>query len=148
MNSLTAATGLPAGLMRDTPPVKNISGSAPTDYDIYLTKPDGTKQFNWSQMGDTNDTNPVWSPDSQWIAFEGRYALSFNMNEGINEIYMMLRDGLNRRLTRLTHNRTQKENLNEGPVVWSQSGDAVAFITRREGAPRVQVVNLLQKQGG
>ena len=71
------------------------SGSAPTDYDIYLTKPDGTKQFNWSQMGDTNDTNPVWSPDSQWIAFEGRYALSFNMNEGINEIYMMLRDGLN-----------------------------------------------------
>ena len=99
-------------------------------------------------MSDTNDTNPVWSPDSQWIAFEGRYVLSFNLSEGINEIYVMLRDGLNRRLTRLTHNRTQKENLNEGPVVWSQSGNAVAFITRREGAPRVQVVNLLQEQGG
>ena len=124
------------------------SGSAPTDYDIYLAKPDGTRQFNWSQMSDTNDTNPVWSPDSQWIAFEGRYVLSFNLSEGINEIYVMLRDGLNRRLTRLTHNRTQKENLNEGPVVWSQSGNAVAFITRREGSPRVQVVNLLQEQGG
>jgi hypothetical protein len=106
--------------------------------------PDGSGVFNWTQISDSNDARPSWSPDSEWIAYEGRYALSFSLRDGINEIYLMRLQGLDRSLTKLTNAQTANPDENIGPVVWSPDGKNVAFVTARGGTPRIQALRIFR----
>jgi len=86
----------------------------------------------------------VWSPDGEWIAYEGRYSLGFSLRQGINEIYLMRLEGLDRNLTKLTEAKTINPNENVGPVVWSPDGKNVAFVTARDGTPRIQAIRVFR----
>lgn len=72
-----------------------------------------------------NDDNPVWSPDSQQIAF-------VSTRDGNWEIYVMNADGSN--LTPLTHNGGRNP-------VWSPDGRHIAFVSGRDGNDEIYVMN-------
>ena len=120
-----------------------LSSSA-TDFDIYLMAPDGSGVFNWTQISNTNDSNAAWSPDGDWIAYEGRDVYGFSLRQGNNEIYLMRREGLDRALTKLTSSQTYNTDENVGPVVWSPDGKNIAFVTERDGTKRIQAVRVFR----
>ena len=108
-------------------------------YDIYVMDPDGSDQIDLSQNNQTDDSRPRWSPNSQYLVFEGRYAAVVSLGKGINEIYMMqAAGGIHTNLAQLTQNNTRDADLHMDPV-WSPDGNRIAYVSRKTGTYRIQV---------
>ena len=82
---------------------------------------------------DVKDTNPVWSPGGEQVAFTHRQHDHW-------EIYVVDADGGN--LTRLTDtpSKPNGEVGNSVSPAWSPSGDHVAFLTDRTGTWEIWVM--------
>ena len=102
---------------------------------IYFMNPDGTEQLNLTDTIGIAFTSPSWSPDSRYLAFDGRYTSI--RGGGNNEIYAMRMEGLYT-FSSLTNN----PDLYTGPVAWSPNGKLIAFISRRTGKGRVHVLEV------
>ena len=118
-------------------------GTATTDYDIYIMDSDGANVYNWTQTPSLWDSNPSWSPDGGWIAFEVRPHLLTTASGTSRDVYMMRFEGQNRNLTNLTNSRGRAQDGSAGPVVWSPDGTSVAFVARSGGIPRIRAVRVL-----
>ena len=95
----------------DCPPGGHIEPSGPTNLTNHPS----------------DDWSPVWSPDSQHIAFTSR-------RDGNTEIYVMDANGDNQ--TRLTNNPA-----NDWSPVWSPDSQRIAFISDREGPFKIYVMD-------
>ena len=111
-----------------------------SSYDIYIMNLDEGSVFNWTQTTSLWDSSPSWSPDGRWIAFEARPTVGFTIRGSAKDIYVMSSEGAD--LTNITTAQARNQEGNEGPIVWSPDGSQVAFITARNGTPRVQTVKV------
>ena len=82
---------------------------------------------------DVKDTNPVWSPDGEQVAFTHRQHDHW-------EIYAVNANGGN--LTRLTNtlSKPNGEVGNSASPAWSPDGNHIAFLTDRTGAWEIWVM--------
>ncbi len=87
-------------------------------FDIYTSKPDGSRLTNLTNSTDTNDMSPTWSPDGAQLVFSSN-------RDGNYELYMMNRDGSN--VIRLTDNPAHDEL-----PAWSPDGKWIAFVSDRD----------------
>lgn len=101
-------------------------------YDIFTINLDGTGLRNLTNSADINDRYPTWSPDGSQIAFHSNL-------DGDNEIYIINRDGTDRR--QLTDNIA--DDL--GPD-WSPDGRHIAYHTDVWGSPYEIAVIDIQTQ--
>jgi Tol biopolymer transport system component len=79
------------------------------------------------------DDAPAWSPDGRAIAFTRSYC-----GRRYSEIYVMNADGSEQRM--LTRNPARKYDPTT-ELAWSPLGDAIAFVSPRDGNPEVYLVN-------
>lgn len=88
-------------------------------YQLYLMRPDGTKQRRITRTG---GGSPTWSPDGKWIAYvSGRPTYS---PARTSQLYVMRADGTG--LRRLTNNR-----WGASQPTWSPDGKRIAFQSSR-----------------
>ena len=98
------------------------------DYQLYLMRPDGTRQRRITRargLEQNPQQNPTWSPDGKWIAFTGARGQMFCGERC--ELYVMRPNGTG--LRRLTHDRSEDTN-----PAWSPDGKQIVFVSHR---PRV-----------
>src|SRR5687767_15578175 len=81
----------------------------------------------------TNETNPAYSPDGQWIAFESD-------RDGNSEIYVMTAQGTNVR--RLTQDPAQDHS-----PAWSPDGTRIAFMSDRNSRTSTDIYTMNAKDG-
>ena len=124
------------------------------DFDIYFMKPDGGEQYNLTDNLGIDFTSPSWSPDSKYLAFEGRYAGPMSnvylggeraslARRGNNEIYAMRMAGLYE-YRKLTENPSNDPDRYLGPVIWSSDSKSIAFLSRQTGARRVHIAEIVR----
>ena len=119
--------------------VHYIGGSA-WHRNNYVINADGSNLINLSNH--EGFSTPVWSPDSQTIAFDGSIwspdgkKIAFATDWGGNaEIHLMNADGTNP--VRLTHSGSAWDH---NPV-WSPDGKKIAFLSYRDGNYEIYIVN-------
>ena len=96
------------------------------DYQLYLMRPDGTRQRRITRargFGQNPQQNPTWSPDGKWIAFASDRGQMPSGGER-SELYVMRPNGTG--LRRLTHDRSVDSN-----PAWSPDGTTIAFVSNR-----------------
>jgi TolB protein len=101
------------------------------DRGLRIQSVDGKSFYNLTD--DVKDTNPVWSPSGEQIAFTHRQHDHW-------EIYVVDADGSN--LTRLTDtpSKPNGEVGNSVSPAWSPAGDHIAFLTDRTGRWEIWVM--------
>ena len=112
-------------------------------HDIHVMNADGSHPVNLTQYPQVNFvTQPRWSPDSRFLAFEGR-GLSplgerFTFLKFPNEVYVSPSGGIDAGAVSITYNSTADPDLHMGPV-WSPDSRSVAYVTRQTGTYRIRV---------
>jgi Tol biopolymer transport system component len=80
---------------------------------IYVCNADGSDSIQLTKS-DKNSTNPKWSPDGQWVAFNSD-------RDGKNNLYVLpLKGGESEKITDV--------KTSVGEFEWSPNGKAIAFI--------------------
>ena len=105
----------------------NRNAPSPTQFHLYLIRPNGTQHTQLTGGKDISDSEPSWSPNSHSIAFTSTRA-------GDTNIYAIEMDGTN--LRRLTDDPAG----DFGPV-WSPDGSQIAFSSDRTGKVEVFRMN-------
>jgi TolB protein len=92
---------------------------------IHTRNPDGVNEF---RLTDTPDFSPMWSPDSERIAF-------LSKRDGASQIFVMKADGSEQR--KLTEGDAPKYHIS-----WSPNGKVLLFVSERDGNPEIHVVDV------
>lgn len=92
---------------------------------LYLGHADGDWNPLLSQTGNTDDANPAWSPDGEWIAF-GRKPIQTNAGR---QLWLMRADG------REARPLTADPAIHHGPPAWSPDGRYLLFQRFDLGQP-------------
>ncbi|HLD57522.1 MAG TPA: hypothetical protein VJA47_04400, partial [archaeon] len=94
-----------------------LAGERRIQRDIFSMDPETGETVNLTNTPDTDERNPIWSPDMQRISFlSSRTVVENNRSRNITEIFLMDKDGSNRRS--LTDNQYMKKRLGG----WVQDG--------------------------
>lgn len=93
-------------------------------YDIYSMEPDGSNVVQMTHLAN-HTAVPRWSPDCSKISFMLAGDDPTDLDE--YEIYVMSADGLN--VTNITQNLAYEAS----PASWSPNGDAIVYLSRRNG---------------
>ena len=98
---------------------------------LWLRNPDG---INLLRLTDGTDSDPVWSPDGDAIAF-------VRDDLGNNDIYLIKpEDGEDWR-GEVIEERWLNSDGEEHSPAWAPDGDTLAFVTTRDGNPEIYTAN-------
>ncbi len=89
------------------------------NYDIWVSRGDGSQEKNLTNRPSSNEDYPAWSPDGTKIAF-------MSNRDGNDEIYVMNADGSGP--TRLTNDAAQ-----DTQPAWASDGTKIVFVSKRFG---------------
>jgi TolB protein len=138
---LTAALALSAsaGAGPAGPRADNIAFTSMKDgqADIYLMSAQGFAQVNLTHdatIGLRADSEPAWSPDGQWVAFERTFIKA--RGEAVR-LFLVRTNGKD--LHALTPAIVNGVVADEHPT-WSPDGSMIAFSSNRTGHPELYVV--------
>lgn len=96
--------------------------------EIYTMNADGSEvQEVTSNLNDSTNMEPRWSPDGTKIAFVSNHA-------GNSDVYVMNADGTD--LTDVTNNPAA-----DGDPAWSPDGNKIVFVSDRNGSNSLYVMN-------
>jgi Tol biopolymer transport system component len=102
------------------------------NWEIYIGTPDGKEQRRVTYSVDATDTDPMWSPTGQYIAYE-------SARDGNWEIYMVdVATGVETRLT-------DDPAFDINPF-WSPDGTRIAFQSDRDGQWQIYVLDVATRQ--
>jgi hypothetical protein len=100
-------------------------------YEIYVENANRGGRTLLTDIDETDDFAPDWSPDGTKIAY---HSLNFSSIECNNEIYVMNADGTNP--TRLACNPASDIS-----PIWSPDGTKIVFQSNRDGNSEIYVMN-------
>ena len=99
-------------------------------WDVWVMNADGSSKRRVTTLG-SNDTEPTWSPDGQWLAFvSDRYVDPVEPNPGIFKIRSSKPYGTAIRLTHPGANIYSDINQQDWAPAWSPLGDKIMFTRR------------------
>ena len=139
---------LPAATPSSTPVAEATPATRLTDFQttlLFQSRRDGNEELYLLEPGaqpvnltasDAQDTNPVWSPDGEWIAFLSDRHLK-------REIYVLSVSG--NHLTQLTD---EPEIDWVGPIAWSPDGQRLVLAGQWQGGADQTWLYQVQVNGG
>ena len=118
-------------------------------HDIHVMNADGSHTVNLTQNPQVNFvTQPRWSPDSRFLAFDGRpgspLGKRFAFAKYSNEVYVSPSGGTDAGAVPITYNPSNDPDLHMGPV-WSPDSRSVAYVTRQTGTYRIRVKSVVSQ---